>query len=61
MTIVRLLPETDLTRIALLTEEEKRIELRRVKFGVPPHSYTRIRKAVSGLFNARKSLLALPP
>jgi hypothetical protein len=61
MTTARLLPETDLARIALLPDNEKRIRLRRVKFAVPPHSYTPLRKAASGLFNARKSLLELPP
>ncbi|MGO8922546.1 MAG: hypothetical protein ACLQF4_06365 [Xanthobacteraceae bacterium] len=60
MTTVRLLPETDLARIALLSDEERRIQLRRVKFGVPPHSYTPLRKSVPGLFNARKSLIELP-
>jgi hypothetical protein len=60
MTTVRLLPETDLARIALLPDAEKRIQLRRVKDGVAPHSYTPLRKAVCGLFNARKSLLELP-
>jgi hypothetical protein len=61
MTTVRLLPETDLARIALLSDKEKRIQLRRVKFGKPPHSYAPFRNAVSGLFNARKTLLELPP
>jgi hypothetical protein len=60
MMTVRLLPETDLARIALLPDDEKRIHLRRVKFGVPPHSYLPLRKAASGLFNARKSLFDLP-
>lgn len=60
MTTVRLLPDTDLARTALLSDDEKRIQLRRVKFGVPPHSLTPLRKAVPGLFNARKSLLELP-
>jgi hypothetical protein len=60
MTTVRLLPETDLARIALLSDEEKRIQLRRVKFGKPPYSLAPLRKAVPGLFNARKSLFELP-
>jgi hypothetical protein len=59
MTTIRLLPETDLARIALLPDEEKRIHLRRVKFGKPPHSYAPFRRAVPGLFDARKSLLTL--
>jgi hypothetical protein len=60
MTTVRLLPETDLARIALLSDEEKRIQLRRVKYGKPPYSFAPLRKAVPGLFNARKSLFELP-
>ena len=60
MTTVRLLPDTDLARVALLSEDEKLVQLRRVKFGVPPHSLNPLRKAVPGLFNARKSLLELP-
>lgn len=60
MKTIRLLPETDLARIALLPEHQKRIELRGVKFGKPPHSLVPLRKVVPATFAAAASLFDLP-
>ena len=60
MKIPRSLPETDLARVALLTDDQKRIILRGVKFFVPPHSFGPLRKVVAALYAARTSLLDLP-
>lgn len=56
MTKNRLLPETDLARIALLPDDEKLAQLRQVKLAVVPYSYTPFRNVVAGIFNTRKPL-----
>lgn len=55
-----LLHETDLARIALLTTDQKWIELRRLREFVPTHSWAPFREALPAICQARKSLLALP-
>ena len=60
MKIPRLLPETDLARVALLPDDQKRIILRSVKAFVPPHSFTPLRKVVAATYDARASLFELP-
>lgn len=60
MKMLRSLPETDLARVALLPDDQKRIVLRGVKSFVPPHSFTPLRKVVPAAYNARASLLDLP-
>lgn len=61
MKISRSLPETDLARIALLPDDQKRILLRGVKSFIPPHSFAPLRKVAGALYEARPSLLDLPP
>jgi hypothetical protein len=56
----RSLPETDLARVALLPDEQKRIVLRGVRSFVPPHSLSPLRKVAGALYAARPSLLELP-
>lgn len=56
----RSLPETDLARVALRPDEEKRIVLRGVRSFVPPHSLSPLRKVAGALYAARPSLLELP-
>lgn len=56
----RSLPETDLARIALLTEDHKRVLLRNVKSFKPPHSFGPLRKVVPALYQASASLFDLP-
>jgi len=56
----RLLPETDLARVALLPDDQKRIVLRAVRSFVPPHSLSPLRKVAGALYAARPSLLELP-
>lgn len=56
----RSLPETDLARVALLPEDQKRIVLRGVRSFVPPHSLSPLRKVAGALYSARTSLLELP-
>lgn len=56
----RSLPETDLARVALRPDEEKRIVLRGVRSFVPPHSLAPMRKVAGALYAARPSLLDLP-
>jgi hypothetical protein len=60
MKISRSLPETDLARTALLSNDQKRIILRGVKSFKPPHSFAPLRKVVPALFQAGASLLDLP-
>ncbi|MDO8875120.1 MAG: hypothetical protein Q8M24_03360 [Pseudolabrys sp.] len=60
MKMPRSLPETDLARVALLPDEQKRIVLRGVRSFVPPHSLSPLRKVASALYAARPSLLELP-
>lgn len=52
----KLLPDTDLARVALFESDKKREALRRFKGGYSTLSYKPFRDAVSGIFNARKSL-----
>ena len=61
MKINRLLHETDLARTALLHKDEKRIQLRRVRDFVPTFSWGPFKRCLPGIFQARKSLLDLPP
>ncbi len=56
----RSLPETDLARVALLSDDQKRIVLRGVRSFVPPHSLSPLRKVAGALYAARASLLELP-
>jgi hypothetical protein len=56
----RLLHETDLARMALLSRDEKRTRLRQVRDFIPKHSWTPVRSALPGIFQAQKSLLVLP-
>ncbi len=56
----RSLPETDLARVALLPDDQKRIVLRGVRSFVPPHSLSPLRKVAAALYFARPSLLELP-
>jgi hypothetical protein len=56
----RSLPETDLARVALLPDDQKRIVLRGVKSFVPPHSLSPLRKVAAALYAARASLFELP-
>lgn len=56
----RSLPETDLARVALLPDGQKRIVLRGVKSFVPPHSLSPLRKVAGALYAARPSLLEVP-
>jgi hypothetical protein len=60
MKISRSLPETDLARVALLPDDQKRIVLRAVKSFVPPHSFKPLRKVVAAAYDARASLFDLP-
>jgi hypothetical protein len=56
----RSLPETDLARVALLPDDQKRIVLLGVRSFVPPHSLSPLRKVAAALYAARPSLLELP-
>ena len=56
----RSLPETDLARVALLPDDQKRIVLRGVRSFVPPHSLSPLRKVAAALYAARPSLFELP-
>lgn len=56
----RSLPETDLARVALQPDDQKRIVLRGVRSFVPPHSLSPLRKVAGALYSARPSLLELP-
>jgi len=56
----RSLPETDLARVALRPDDEKRIVLRAVRSFVPQHSLSPLRKVAGALYAARPSLLELP-
>lgn len=56
----RSLPETDLARVALQPDEQKRIVLRAVRSFVPPHSLAPLRKVAGALYAARPSLFDLP-
>lgn len=56
----RSLPETDLARVALLPDDQKRIVLRGVRSFVPPHSLSPLRKVAAAAYAARPSLLELP-
>jgi hypothetical protein len=60
MKMPRSLPETDLARVALRPDDEKRIVLRAVRSFVPPHSLSPLRKCAGALYAARPSLLELP-
>jgi hypothetical protein len=60
MKISRSLPETDLARVALLDDDQKRIILRGVRSFIPPYSYAPLRKVAAAAYNARASLLDLP-
>ncbi|WP_315719911.1 MULTISPECIES: hypothetical protein [unclassified Bradyrhizobium] len=60
MKINRLLHETDLARTALLSKDEKRIQLRRIRDFVPTFSWSPFKHCLPGIFQARKSLLDLP-
>jgi len=60
MTKKSLLPETDLANAALLPDDQKRLQLLRVKHGAPNITYAPIRASVPGIFNARPSLIELP-
>lgn len=53
------LPETDLARIALLPDDQKRKQLLTVKKGRPPFSYAPVRAEVSAIFNAQHDLMPL--
>lgn len=56
----RSLPETDLARVALLPDGQKRIVLQGVKSFVPPHSLSPLRKVAGALYAARPSLFDTP-
>lgn len=56
----RSLPETDLARVALQPDDQKRIVLRAVRSFVPPHSLAPLRKVAGALYAARPSLFDLP-
>ncbi|MEY9106965.1 hypothetical protein ABH999_003161 [Bradyrhizobium yuanmingense] len=56
----RSLPETDLARVALQPNDQKRIILRAVRSFVPPHSLLPLRKVAGALYAARPSLFELP-
>src|SRR5258705_13403474 len=56
----RSLPETDLARVALQPDDQKRIVLRAVRSFVPPHSLSPLRKVAGALHAARPSLFDLP-
>ncbi len=57
----KLLPETDLARVALLPDSQKYAELMKFRLDAKPRlSYSPFRLAASGIVNARKSLLDLP-
>lgn len=56
----RSLPETDLARVALQPDDQKRIVLGAVRSFVPPHSLSPLRKVAGALYGARPSLLELP-
>jgi hypothetical protein len=60
MKIPRSLPETDLARVALLPDDQKRIVLWGVRSFVPPHSLSPLRKIAAALYAARPSLFQLP-
>ena len=60
MKMSRSLPETDLARVALLPDDQKRIVLRGVRSFVPPHSLSPLRKVAGSLYAARPSLFELP-
>jgi hypothetical protein len=60
MKTARSLHETDLARVALLPDDQKRIVLRGVRSFVPPHSLAPLRKVAGALYSARTSLLDLP-
>lgn len=45
------LPETDLARIAPLPRDQKYLELRRVKLGRPPYSYSPVKKNILDILN----------
>jgi hypothetical protein len=61
MKIARSLPETDLARVALLPDDQKRIVLRGVKSFVPPHSLSPVRQMAKALYGARAPLIADRP
>ncbi len=61
MTKNRLLPDTDLARMAFLTEDRKKRALRGFRDGYSKLSYAPFRDAVPGIFNARKSLFEKLP
>jgi hypothetical protein len=54
------LHETDLARIALLSVDQKRIELQRLRSFIPTHSWTPFRASLPAIFQAKKSLFDLP-
>lgn len=60
MTKKRLLPETDLARFALLSENKKRIELKKFREGYAPWSYAPFRKVIPEIFNAKDFTLSFP-
>jgi hypothetical protein len=60
MKIPRSLPETDLARTALLSDDQKRLILRNVRSFKPPLSWKPVRRVAGALFQARASLLDLP-
>jgi hypothetical protein len=59
MKINRLLHETDLARTALLSRDEKRIQLRRIRDFVPTFSWSPFKQCLPSIFQAQKSLLDL--
>jgi hypothetical protein len=61
MKIPRLLHETDLARTALLPRDLKRSKLKAIRDFVPRHSWAPFRETLPGIFQAKKSLLGLPP
>jgi hypothetical protein len=53
---IRRLPETDLARIAPLSQDAKRRALQQVKFGIPPFSWEPIRRTWSDILNVQPEM-----